>query len=64
MLELPNADDGQLAGADLEQICRLCLQLDDLMISVYERLDPDPRKRPLVERIFELYQIEVRSCCC
>lgn len=59
MLDIPCADDGQLAGADLEQICRLCLQMDDLMICIYDRLDPNPKKRPLSERILELFQIEV-----
>lgn len=61
MLDIPCADDGVLVGADLEQICRLCLQMDDLMICIYDRLDPNPKKRPLCERIYELYQIEVSA---
>lgn len=62
MLDIPCADDGRLEDVNLAQICRLCLQMDDLMISIYDRIDPNPRKRPLVDRIFELYQIQVCVC--
>lgn len=45
---------------ELDQVCRLCLQTDDFMISMYDRIDPNPKKRPLCERVHELYQIKVR----
>lgn len=55
-------DDLEAGGADsLGQICRLCLKLDDLMISIYDRLDPNPNKRPLHERIEDMFHVKVRQ---
>lgn len=50
----------QLNVDELDQVCRLCLQTDDFMISMYDRIDPNPEKGPLCERIHDLYQIKVR----
>lgn len=60
------ANDVQLIEANFSQICRLCLQEDDeFSISVFDRIDPNPNKQPLVDRIYDLYQVQVscRSHC-
>lgn len=57
-----NKDDGGLNVEVLDQVCRLCLQTDELMICIYDRIDPNPNKRPLCDRVYELYQIRVRRC--
>lgn len=44
---------------NLKEICRLCLKHDDISISIFDRIDPNPNKRPLSDRIHELYQIKV-----
>lgn len=55
-----DTNDVQLNEANFSQICRLCLQVDnEFSISVFDRIDPNPTKRPLVERIFDLYQVQV-----
>lgn len=51
--------DLEADAANLMQICRLCLKMDDLMISIYDRLDPNPNKRPLHERIADMFHIQV-----
>lgn len=48
-----------LNADELDQVCRLCLQTADFMISMYDRIDPNPEKRPLCERVHDLYQIKV-----
>lgn len=58
-----NKDDGGLNVEVLDQVCRLCLQTDELMICIYDRIDPNPNKRPLCDRVYELYQIRVRRRC-
>lgn len=52
-------DDLEASDDSLGQICRLCLKLDDLMISIYDRLDPNPNKRPLHERIADMFHVKV-----
>lgn len=53
-------DDVQLNEKNFLRVCRLCLLEDvDFNISVFDRVDTNPNKRPLVERIHELYQIQV-----
>lgn len=50
----------ELQEENLKDICRLCLQQDDeFSISVFDRVDPNPKKKPLVDRIFELFHISV-----
>lgn len=50
--------DVHLNEANFSRICRLCLQEDtEFSISAFDRTDPN--KQPLVERIFDLYQVQV-----
>lgn len=57
-MDEPIAD---LKEENYKNVCRLCLQEDeDFTINIFDRIDPNPRKRPLSLRIFELYQIRVR----
>lgn len=58
-LVVAHDDDLEADGDSLAQICRLCLKLDDLMISIYDRLDPNPNKRPLHERIEDMFHVKV-----
>lgn len=49
-----------LKEQNFSKICRLCLQEDkDLSFSIFDRIDPNPNKGPLKDRIFELYQVKV-----
>lgn len=60
ILEMDGNDDVQLNEKNFLRVCRLCLLEDvDFNISVFDRVDTNPNKRPLVERIHELYQIQV-----
>lgn len=53
-----------LKEENLEKICRLCLQEDvDFSISIFDRDDPDTEKKTLVDRIYELFHINVRMDC-
>lgn len=61
MMDQHDEDDLDVGGDSLGQICRLCLKLDDLMISIYDRLDPNPNKRPLHERIEDMFHVKVRA---
>lgn len=57
-----NMDDKEieLNEDNLKKICRICLQKDDeFSISVFDRIDPNSKKKPLIDRIFELYQVYV-----
>lgn len=50
----------ELKEEDLKKVCRLCLQQDvEFSISVFDRIDPNPKKKPLVNRIFELFHVNV-----
>lgn len=50
----------ELKEEDLNKVCRLCLQHDvEFSISVFDRIDPNPKKKPLADRIFELFHINV-----
>lgn len=40
-------------------VCRLCLQVDDFIVDIFHNLDPNPDKRPLPERIYDLFQVKV-----
>lgn len=53
MVEIGLTDD------NLPNLCRLCLQVDDFIVDIFHRLDPNPFKQPLPERIYELYQVKV-----
>lgn len=56
--KMMEGSDVQLNEANFSQICRLCLQEDnEFSISAFDRTDPN--KRPLVERIFDLFQVQV-----
>ncbi|KAJ6649994.1 Zinc finger protein [Pseudolycoriella hygida] len=50
-----------LTRENLSSICRLCLQLTNLSISIYDRKDPNPNKKPLKDRIFEMYAVKVSA---
>lgn len=61
-MDSQDKQDVQLTEENLKNICRLCLRIDDeITISIFDRPDPNPKKRPLAERIQELYQINVRQ---
>lgn len=51
------ADD--LSIENLAKICRLCLKLHEFTISIYDRFDPNPNKRLFVDRLYELYNLQV-----
>lgn len=51
-------DDG-LSEENFPNLCRLCLQNDDFIVDIFHSLDPNPSRKPLPERIFDLYQIKV-----
>lgn len=54
-------EDVQLSEENFRNVCRLCLRDDEEFISVFDRIDQNPSKRPLPERIYDLYQIKVSS---
>lgn len=55
-------EDSDILNLDnLKEICRLCLKYDEISISIFERIDPNPNKRPLSDRIHDLYQIKVSN---
>lgn len=58
MDELEN-DDVQLTKQNFRRVCRLCLHADDVLIDVLDGIDENPLKRPLAERVYDLYQIKV-----
>lgn len=52
----------ELKKENYQNICRLCLHEDEeFTINIFDRIDPNPSKRPLSLRIFELYQIQVNN---
>lgn len=60
MIGKMNDSTVQLCEQNLSKICRLCLQEDsDFSFSIFDRIDPNPNKRPLKDRIYELYQVKV-----
>lgn len=58
MDELEN-DDVQLTKQNFRRVCRLCLHGDEDVIDVFDGIDENPLKRPLAERVYDLYQIKV-----
>lgn len=60
MDELEN-DDVQLTKQNFRRVCRLCLHADEELIDVFDGFDENPLKRPLAERVYELYQIKVSN---
>lgn len=52
--------DSCLTRENLTNICRLCLQLAKYSINIFDRVDPNPNKKPLKDRIFEMYAIKVQ----
>lgn len=58
MDELEN-DDVQLTKQNFRRVCRLCLHVDEELIDVFDGIDENPSKGPLVERVYDLYQIRV-----
>lgn len=61
MISTMSERDVHLSEQSLAKICRLCLQEDsDFSFSIFDRHDPNPNKRPLKDRIFELYQVKVK----
>lgn len=60
-MELLENDDVQLTEQNFRNVCRLCLQSDEDFVNVFERIDKNPLKRPLADRVYDLYQIKVSS---
>lgn len=58
-MELPENDDVQLNEQNFRNICRLCLRADEEFINVFDRIEQNPMKRPLADRVYDLYQIKV-----
>lgn len=48
-----------LTSENLTNICRLCLKLSKFAISIFDRIDPNPNKKSLKDRIFDMYSIKV-----
>lgn len=59
-MNLPDSEDVQLTEQNFRNVCRLCLRADEDFINVFDRIDQNPSKQPLAERIYDLYQIKVR----
>lgn len=59
-MELPEDDDVQLTEQNFRNVCRLCLHADEEFVNVFDRIELNPQKRPLVERVYDMYQIKVR----
>lgn len=53
-------NDWSLTRENLANICRLCLKLSKFSISIFDRVDPNPNKRSLKDRIFDMYAIKVK----
>lgn len=58
---MPENEDVQLTEQNFRNVCRLCLRADEDFINVFDRIDQNPLKRPLTERIYDLYQIKVST---
>lgn len=58
-MNLPDSEDVQLTEQNFRNVCRLCLRADEDFINVFDRIDQNPSKQPLAERIYDLYQIKV-----
>lgn len=55
------SDDVQLTEENFRRVCRLCLHADEELIDVFDGIDGNPLKRPLAERVYDLYQIKVSN---
>lgn len=49
-----------LTRENLATICRLCLKFSKLSISIFDRKDPNPNKKSLKDRIYDMYSIKVK----
>lgn len=58
-MELPEDEDVQLTEQNFRNVCRLCLHADDEFINVFDRIEQNPSKQPLADRVYDLYQIKV-----
>lgn len=58
-MDLPENEDVQLTEQNFRNVCRLCLQADDEFVNVFDRIEQNPLKQPLAERVYDLYQIKV-----
>ncbi|XP_037048070.1 zinc finger protein 271-like [Bradysia coprophila] len=48
-----------LTRENLTSICRLCLKVPKISISIFDRVDPNPNKKPLKDRIWAMYSVKV-----
>lgn len=60
-MDLPENEDVQLTEQNFRNVCRLCLHADEEFINVFDRIEQNPSKRPLADRVYDLYQIKVIS---
>lgn len=60
-MELPENEDVQLTEQNFRHVCRLCLQADEVVVNVFEGIETNPSKRPLADRVYDLYQIKVSA---
>ncbi|XP_031617047.1 zinc finger protein 1 homolog [Contarinia nasturtii] len=58
-MELPENENVQLNEQNFRHVCRLCLQSDEVFINVFEGIEQNPSKRPLADRVYDLYQIKL-----
>lgn len=60
-MEEQENDDVHLTEQNFRNVCRLCLRSDEDFIDVFDRIDQNSSKRPLADRVYDLYQIKVST---
>lgn len=61
-MDFPENEDVQLTEQNFRNVCRLCLHADEEFINVFDRMEQNPLKQPLADRVYDLYQIKVSWC--
>lgn len=59
-IEMTDNEAVQLTEHNYRDLCRLCLRADDdCIVDVFSRCENNATKRPLIDRLNDLYQIKV-----
>lgn len=59
-MDLEENEDVQLTEQNFRSVCRLCLRSDEDFVNVFDRIEESSSRQPLVNRVYDLYQIKVR----